>query len=124
MAAEQALTVLVAEDGAADRLLLAQIVRRQGHQVFTAENGEQALNMLDASPDIGMFISDLMLPGGLSGAEVIGHVRSHYPQLPVLLISGQDLRPAHNPQLPDVPLLRKPFTRQQLAQALRKVMVI
>ena len=80
--------------------------------------------MLEVSPDIGMLISDLMLPGNLSGAEVIGHVRSHFPQLPVLLISGQDLRPAHNPQLPDVALLRKPFTRVQLAQALRKVMAI
>ncbi|MEW9682218.1 SpoIIE family protein phosphatase [Pseudomonas sp. TE50-2] len=45
MPAEQALTVLVAEDGAADRLLLAQIVRRQGHEVLTAENGEQAVAM-------------------------------------------------------------------------------
>jgi hypothetical protein len=36
-------------------------------------------------------------------------------------MSGQDLRPAHNPELPDVELLRKPFTRAQLAQALRKV---
>jgi CheY-like chemotaxis protein len=77
--------------------------------------------MLNASPDIGMFISDLMLPGGLSGAEVINQVRTQFPQLPVLLMSGQDLRPAHNPQLPDVALLRKPFTRVQLAQALRKV---
>ncbi|WP_313650750.1 ATP-binding SpoIIE family protein phosphatase [Pseudomonas soli] len=43
MSANQPLTVLVAEDGAADRLLLAQIVRRQGHEVLTAENGEQAV---------------------------------------------------------------------------------
>ena len=43
MPAERALSVLIAEDGAADRLLLAQIVRRQGHEVFTAENGEQAV---------------------------------------------------------------------------------
>ncbi|AIN59598.1 ATP-binding SpoIIE family protein phosphatase [Pseudomonas soli] len=43
MSANQPLTVLVAEDGAADRLLLAQIVRRQGHEVVTAENGEQAV---------------------------------------------------------------------------------
>ncbi len=49
-------------------------------------------------------------------------MRTRYPQLPVLLVSGQDLRPAHNPQLPDVPPLRKPFSRVQLAQALRKVM--
>ncbi|WP_409242830.1 ATP-binding protein [Enterobacter hormaechei] len=121
---ESELLVLVLEDEAGVRQTLCEQLHQLGYLTLEAENGEQALNMLDASPDIGMFISDLMLPGGLSGAEVIGHVRSHYPQLPVLLISGQDLRPAHNPQLPDVPLLRKPFTRQQLAQALRKVMVI
>ncbi|WP_165466914.1 ATP-binding protein [Enterobacter cloacae] len=122
--AESELLVLVLEDEAGVRQTLCEQLHQLGYLTLEAENGEQALNMLDASPDIGIFISDLMLPGGLSGAEVIGHVRSHYPQLPVLLISGQDLRPAHNPQLPDVQLLRKPFTRVQLAQALRKVMVI
>ena len=122
--AESELLVLVLEDEAGVRQTLCEQLHQLCYLTLEAENGEQALNMLDASPDIGMFISDLMLPGGLSGAEVIGHVRSHYPQLPVLLISGQDLRPAHNPQLPDVPLLRKPFTRAQLAQALRKVRVI
>ncbi|AJB69380.1 ATP-binding protein [Enterobacter hormaechei] len=122
--AESELLVLVLEDEAGVRQTLCEQLHQLGYLTLEAENGEQALNMLDASPDIGMFISDLMLPGGLSGAEVIDHVRSHYPQLPVLLISGQDLRPAHNPQLPEVQLLRKPFTRAQLAQALRKVMVI
>lgn len=48
MADELGLTVLVAEDGAADRLLLAQIVRRQGHQVFTVENGQQAVDVFKA----------------------------------------------------------------------------
>ena len=38
-----ALRVLIAEDGAADRLLLAQIVRRQGHTVFTAQDGAEAV---------------------------------------------------------------------------------
>ena len=116
--------VLVLEDEADVRQTLCEQLHQLGYLTLEADNGEQALNMLAASPDIGMFISDLMLPGSLSGAEVINHVRNHYPQLPVLLISGQDLRPAHNPQLPDVQLLRKPFTRVQLAQALRKVMVI
>ena len=77
--------------------------------------------LLAASEDIGMLISDLMLPGQMSGAEVINFARQHYPHLPLLLISGQDLRPAHNPALPDVELLRKPFTRVQLAQALRRI---
>lgn len=116
--------VLVLEDEADVRQTLCEQLHQLGYLTLEADNGEQALSMLAASEDIGMFISDLMLPGSLSGAEVINHVRSHYPQLPVLLISGQDLRPTHNPQLPDVQLLRKPFTQAQLAQALRKVMVI
>lgn len=37
------LTVLIAEDGATDRLLLATIVRKQGHKVLTAENGKLAV---------------------------------------------------------------------------------
>ena len=113
--------VLVLEDEADVRQTLCEQLHQLGYLTLEAETGQQALRMLEASPDIEMFISDLMLPGELSGAEVINHVRIHFPHLPLLLMSGQDLRPAHNPELPDVELLRKPFTRAQLAQALRKV---
>ncbi|WNN81514.1 ATP-binding protein [Leclercia pneumoniae] len=113
--------VLVLEDEADVRQTLCEQLHQLGYLTLEAETGQQALRMLEASPDIEIFISDLMLPGALSGAEVINHVRVHFPHLPLLLMSGQDLRPAHNPALPDVELLRKPFTRAQLAQALRKV---
>ncbi|MCY1697246.1 ATP-binding protein [Lelliottia sp. SL45] len=112
--------VLVLEDESDVRQTLCEQLHQLGYLTLEAETGEQALKMLEASADIELFISDLMLPGALSGAEVIHHVCTHFPHLPVLLVSGQDLRPAHNPQLPDVELLRKPFTRAQLAQALRK----
>lgn len=39
------LTVLIAEDSAADLLLLSTIIRRQGHQVLTATNGAQAVEV-------------------------------------------------------------------------------
>ncbi|MNB75938.1 Blue-light-activated protein [compost metagenome] len=111
--------VLVLDDQSDVRLTLCEQLHQLGYLTLEAETGEQALQMLAASTDIEMFISDLMLPGSLSGAEVIQHVRQHFPHLPVLLMSGQDLRPVHNPQLPEVERLRKPFTRAQLAQALR-----
>ncbi len=113
--------ILVLEDEADVRQTLCEQLHQLGYLTLEAETGQQALQMLEASPDIEIFISDLMLPGALSGAEVINHVRVHFPHLPLLLMSGQDLRPAHNPALPDVELLRKPFTRAQLAQALRKI---
>lgn len=111
---------LVLEDEADVRQTLCEQLHQLGWLTLEAMNGEQAITMLDASPDIAMLVSDLMLPGKLSGADVVSYARNHHPQVAVLMISGQDLRPAHNPQLPDVELLRKPFTRTQLAQALRQ----
>ena len=116
--------VLVLEDEADVRQTLCEQLHLLGYLTLEAETGEQALQMLATTTEVELLISDLMLPGSLSGAEVVNQVRTLWPALPVLLISGQDLRPAANPQLPDVQLLRKPFTRAQLAQALRKVMVI
>ncbi|AUV03036.1 ATP-binding protein [Phytobacter ursingii] len=113
--------ILVLEDEADVRQTLCEQLHGLGYLTLEAECGEQALALLAASEDIGMLISDLMLPGQMSGAEVVNYARQHYPHLPLLLISGQDLRPVHNPALPDVELLRKPFTRVQLAQALRRI---
>lgn len=113
--------ILVLEDEADVRQTLCEQLHELGYLTLEAECGEEALALLAASEDIGMLISDLMLPGQMSGAEVINFARAHYPHLPLLLMSGQDLRPAHNPALPDVELLRKPFTRVQLAQALRRI---
>ncbi|EON8893020.1 ATP-binding protein, partial [Escherichia coli] len=110
--------VLVLEDEAAVRQTICEQLHLLGYLTLEASSGEQALDLLAASAEIDIFISDLMLPGGMSGAEVVNAARKLYPHLTLLLISGQDLRPSHNPALPDVALLRKPFTRAQLAQAL------
>ncbi|EFE0635771.1 TPA: ATP-binding protein [Escherichia coli] len=110
--------VLVLEDEAAVRQTICEQLHLLGYLTLEASSGEQALDLLAASAEIDIFISDLMLPGGMSGAEVVNAARKRYPHLTLLLISGQDLRPSYNPALPEVALLRKPFTRVQLAQAL------
>lgn len=115
--------VLVLEDEADVRQTLCEQLHLLGYLTLEAANGEQAMQMLAASSEIDIFISDLMLPGGLSGADVVNHALKHYPNLTLLLISGQDLRPADNPALPDVALLRKPFTRVQLVQALHQAVI-
>ncbi|HFL7938935.1 TPA: SpoIIE family protein phosphatase [Pseudomonas putida] len=72
MPAEQALTVLVAEDGATDRLLLAQIVRRQGHQVFTAENGEEAVALfVERRPQLVLLDALMPVMDGFEAARQI-----------------------------------------------------
>ncbi|MDD0974574.1 ATP-binding SpoIIE family protein phosphatase [Pseudomonas fontis] len=61
MVDHQPLTVLIAEDGAADRLLLARIVRNQGHAVLTAENGEEAVALF-AEKRPQLVLLDALMP--------------------------------------------------------------
>ncbi|AZE74212.1 Serine phosphatase RsbU, regulator of sigma subunit [Pseudomonas synxantha] len=57
----EALTILIAEDSAADRLLLSTIIRRQGHQVLTASNGVEAVEVF-ARERPQLVLMDALMP--------------------------------------------------------------
>ncbi|MBK3441446.1 ATP-binding SpoIIE family protein phosphatase [Pseudomonas lactis] len=57
----EALTILIAEDSAADRLLLASIIRRQGHQVLTVSNGAEAIEVF-ACERPQLVLMDALMP--------------------------------------------------------------
>lgn len=61
MQAQEPLTILIAEDSAADRLLLSTIVRRQGHEVLTAANGAEAVEVF-ARQQPHLVLMDAMMP--------------------------------------------------------------
>jgi CheY-like chemotaxis protein len=61
MQAQEPLTILIAEDSAADRLLLSTIVRRQGHQVLTAANGAEAVEVFRRQQP-SLVLMDAMMP--------------------------------------------------------------
>ena len=111
--------VLVLEDEHDVRQTLCEQLHQLGYLTLETSDSQQALQMLADVPDISIVISDLMLPGNMSGAEVLHYAREHSPHLTLLLISGQDLRRSGQ-WLPDVELLRKPFNQVQLAHALRR----
>ncbi|MFS1288102.1 SpoIIE family protein phosphatase [Pseudomonas piscis] len=69
----ESLCVLIAEDGAADRMLLSSIVRRQGHQVLAASNGAEALELFQRErPHI--VLMDAMMPV-MDGFEAARRIR-------------------------------------------------
>lgn len=74
MQAQDPLTILIAEDSAADRLLLSTIVRRQGHQVLTASNGAEAVETFKAQqPDL--VLMDALMPV-MDGFEAARHIKA------------------------------------------------
>ena len=117
--------ILVVEDEDMVRSVAERALVRQGYQVRTAANGEEALEILaqvaaDATiEDFDLLISDVMMPL-MDGPTMVEHARKQFPALPILFMSGyaeEQLRKSIN--LDNVAFIAKPFSVQQLAEAAR-----
>jgi two-component system response regulator VicR len=81
-----ALKILVVEDNVLSVRILNFILKKEGYEVITAENGENAIKCIDdLQPDL--VITDVMLPLK-SGLEVTSHCKVNYPHIPVIVLSG------------------------------------
>jgi CheY-like chemotaxis protein len=96
--------VLVVDDNPQVRALTVEMFQSLGLEVHDAYNGEDAMRLLSANPDIAMMLVDVRMPG-MTGAELATKARQLRPHLHVVLISGY----AEEPPLADVPFLRKPI---------------
>jgi PAS domain S-box-containing protein len=105
---------LLVEDDAAVRQVVRRDLLALGFAVLEAENGPEALDILDCTPAITLVLTDGVMPGGVDGRQVVAHARrQRVPQ--VLLMSGY--APGASPD-EGLPILPKPFTREQLAARL------
>ncbi|WP_315764007.1 hybrid sensor histidine kinase/response regulator [Sphingomonas sp. Y38-1Y] len=115
-------TVLLVEDEAMVRAIAERALARQGYKVLTAENGEAALELIATSERPDLLVSDVVMPM-MDGPTMVAKVRERYPDLPILFMSGyaeEQLR--RSIDLDNVAFLPKPFSVQQLADAVRGVM--
>ncbi|THF63961.1 PAS domain S-box protein [Pseudothauera nasutitermitis] len=114
--------VLLVEDEAEVRRIIRLQLTELGYPVIEAPDGREALALLENVADIAFLVSDTVMPGGLDGRELAARARALRPALPILLITGY-ARDGHSGESaePDVPVLRKPFDRAALAEALHQL---
>ncbi|NMG37108.1 PAS domain-containing protein [Azoarcus sp. TTM-91] len=110
--------VLLVEDEPEVRKVIRLQLLGLGHAVLEAGNGIEALELLEAVPDIAVLISDTVMPGGIDGPELAGRARALRPQLPILLITGYASGNAVSRAGVELPVLRKPFDPASLTAAL------
>ena len=111
--------VLLVEDEPNVRRIVRQQLIDLGHPVIEAENGRQALDMIDQILDIAIVVSDVIMPGGLNGRQLAETVLERHPAMRIVLMSGYtDEAAAEGAN--DLPVLAKPFVRQDLAHALQR----
>ena len=114
-------TILIVEDNADVRDITVKRVDMLGYQTLKAGSGAAAIEILKAESKIDLLFSDIVLPDGVSGIDLVQWVRENRPAVKVLLTSGYAGESAtSNGALPrGVEILRKPYELADLARALR-----
>ena len=119
------LRVLLVEDDAEVSKVVHTFLATLGCEVATAANAEQALStMAMGGAPFDLLLSDIALGAGMRGTRLATEAQQHFPRMAVLLMSGfsSELLDADREVPQSWELLRKPYTRSELAQAMAKVL--
>jgi CheY-like chemotaxis protein len=117
--------VLVVEDDAMVREATLKRLEALGYAVIEASDGAEALRLLADGEPVDLVFSDMVMPGEISGYDLLDTVRRHYPKVARLLTSGY-ASARSRPSKPDAPLpelLRKPYSMAVLARAIERALM-
>ena len=115
--------VLVVEDEPGVLEMAVESLGELGYRTLTAEHAAAALERLRGPERIDILFSDVVMPGGMNGVQLSVEARRLRPGLRVLLTSGYTASALSDQGVPpDLPLLGKPYLREELAEKLHLVM--
>jgi PAS domain S-box-containing protein len=117
-------TVLLVEDDQGVLEVVTAMMQDLGYRVLTARNGVEALSILERGEQIDLLFTDLVMPHGISGGDLALQARQMRPEIKILLGSGYSARmsPDAATAVADLPILGKPYRRDELAAKLRSVL--
>lgn len=108
---------LLVDDEFLVRMCTADMLADLGYEVVEADTAEEALRIFNDRSSIDIVITDHLMPG-MTGTDLIRHVRSIRPNVPVLMVSGYAQMEGVTA---DIPRLTKPFRSDELAAALEGI---
>jgi two-component system NtrC family sensor kinase len=114
-------TVLLVEDDAGVAELALGLLEDAGYKVKTAANASEALKVLRNGEPIDLVFSDVMMPGGMNGAELARIVRGEFPSIFILLATGY-AEAAASAATQEFPLIRKPYGREVLLDKVGEIL--
>jgi PAS domain S-box-containing protein len=111
--------VLVVDDEPLVRGIARRILVRAGYSVVTAEDGQEALELLEARDGaVDLVLLDLTMPR-LDGPDTFRELRRRWPELPLIVASGYDQRQLPEEMLECCTFLHKPYRATVLAEAVQ-----
>ncbi len=118
-------TILVVEDDDMVRDLALNVLQRDGYKVLRASYGAEALQLCQTHTGvIDLLLTDVVMPGGISGGQLAKQLTSSRPEMKVLYMSGytDDTIVRHGIVNQGLDFIQKPFTLIALSQKVREVL--
>jgi CheY-like chemotaxis protein/signal transduction histidine kinase/HAMP domain-containing protein len=114
--------VLLVDDDVRNIFALSSVLERRGMQVLTASTGQEAIELLDAKPDVAIALMDIMMPE-MDGYQTIGIIRQHpsFRRLPIVALTAKAMKGDREKCLAAgaSDYLAKPVNTEQLLSTLR-----
>lgn len=83
-----AIRVLLVEDEFLIRAAVAEALRDEGFNVIEAQDGNQAVALIDGPDGFGFLLTGVQMPGAIDGIQVAAHARQRGPHIPVIVMSA------------------------------------
>ncbi len=116
-------TILLVEDDPSVRILTRVILERSGYRVVEASDGKEALRVWTLEKDsIDLLLTDIVMPGGMSGRELATRLREQNPNLRIIYTSGYSAEIAGRELTLQIGqnFIQKPVRPNQLLEVLRR----
>ena len=110
-------TILVVEDDPRVRAATGTALTELGYPAILCGSGPEAIDTLEERDDIGLVITDVVMPG-MTGPELAGKIRTDHPDVGLLFVTGYVGEAGEAESFKGSEVLRKPFTLRALADAL------
>ncbi|MBV8798706.1 MAG: HAMP domain-containing protein, partial [Alphaproteobacteria bacterium] len=115
-------TVLLVDDDARNIFALSSVLERRGMHVLTATTGEEAIKLVESTPELALVLMDIMMPE-MDGYQTIGHIRENpaFRRLPIIALTAKAMKGDREKCLEAgaSDYLAKPVNTEQLLFALR-----
>jgi CheY-like chemotaxis protein len=112
-------TVLVVEGDALVQLELADWLKELGLRVFSADNADDAIQLMESHPEIELLLTDIRMPGSMDGIRLAHFVADRWPPVKIIVLSG-NLATALSELPPESIFVPKPYDSETLLRALSR----
>jgi PAS domain S-box-containing protein len=114
--------VLVVEDNDDVRELAEQVLGMAGYAVRSAASGEQAMDLLRQGEAVELLFTDVIMPGGMNGLELVERAHALRPGLPVLVTTGYMDELPQGRRSGGLEILPKPYRQEDLLERVKKAL--